>query len=248
MKKKMPKWVWAIIIPAALMAALFVFIIVMGVVTYLKSDPLPEGFTESHHSYDEMLEFARTIDPDATVSETYTDHRKNDNQTIREWPATINGIECVVASTPEMFLDKKGSAFTRIAFGMDTDYDQIAIGMVLENYPELGEVYEQRFTYSVNAVSADGSGNTDDVVIDHPRTSVRSVIILDSIDEETFDKIWDSYVKAYQDYASYNPTRGYAVTIKLSDGGYHYLDNTSEEEYQSVKDDVIAGRTEDSVI
>ena len=74
------------------------------------------------------------------------------------------------------------------------------------------------------------------------------VIILDSIDEETFDKIWDSYVKAYQDYASYNPTRGYAVTIKLSDGGYHYLDNTSEDEYQSVKDDVIAGRTEDSVI
>ena len=248
MKKKMPKWVWAIIIPSVLMVAFFILIIVVGVSAYLKTDPLPDGFTKSHHSYEDMLEFAKTIDPDATVSENYVDQIKTDNQSVREWPATINGIDCVVASTPEMFFSQRGSSFTTTAYGMDTDYDQIVINMVLENYPELGEIIDNRYSYSIQSISADDTDNPDEMIQSHPRSPVYSVVKLDSIDEETFDKLWDSYVKAYQDYASYNPTRGYAVTIKLSDGGYHYLDNTSEDEYQSVKDDVIAGRTEDSVI
>ena len=248
MKKKMPKWVWAIIIPSVLEVAFFILINVVGVAAYFKTDPLPDGFTKSHHSYEDMLEFAKTIDPDATVSENYVDQTKTDNQSVREWPATINGIDCVVASTPEMFFSQRGSAFTTTAYGMDTDYDQIVINMVLENYPELGEIIDNRYSYSIQSISADDTDNPDEMIQSHPRSPVCSVVKLDSIDEETFDKLWDSYVKAYQDYASYNPTRGYAVTINLSDGGYHYLDNTSEDEYQSVKDDVIAGRTEDSVI
>ena len=133
MKKKMPKWVWAIIIPSVLMVAFFILIIVVGVSAYLKTDPLPDGFAKSHRSYEDMLEFAKTIDPDATVSENYVDQIKTDNQSVREWPATINGIDCVVASTPEMFFSQRGSAFTTTAYGMDTDYDQIVINMVLEH-------------------------------------------------------------------------------------------------------------------
>ena len=29
----------------------------------------PEGYTEKHHTYEEVLAYAKTLDPDATVSE-----------------------------------------------------------------------------------------------------------------------------------------------------------------------------------
>ena len=236
MEKKIPKWIWAIIIPAVLTVAFFVLIIVVGVASYLKSEPLPEGFTKSHHSYEDALEYAKTIDPNATVSENYTDQNKIDNQTIREWPATINGVDCVVASTPEMFLSPRGSAFTTTAYGMDTDYDQIVISMVLENYPELGELRENRYSYSIKSISVDDADASDNMVQSHPRTPVFSVIKLDSIDEETFDKLWDSYVRANQEYASYNPTREYSLTISLPGEVYAYFLNTGDDQYQSAKE------------
>ena len=236
MDKKKPKWIWAIIIPAGITVVLFALILVAGVAAYLKSEPLPEGYTKSHHSYEDALEYAKAIDPDATVSENYADQIKTDNQTIREWPATINGIECVVASTPEMFLSPRGSAFTTTAYGMDTDYDQIVIRMVLEHYPELGELSENRYSYSIKSISADDPDDPDMMVQNHPRTPVYSVIKLDSIDEETFDKLWDSYVKAYQEYASYNPTREYSLTISLPGEVYAYFCNTGDDQYQSAKE------------
>ena len=236
MKKKMPKWIWAIIIPSVLMVAFFILIIVVGVSAYLKTDPLPDGFAKSHHSYEDMLEFAKTIDPDATVSENYVDQIKTDNQSVREWPATINGIDCVVASTPEMFFSQRGSAFTTTAYGMDTDYDQIVINMVLENYPELGEIRDNRYSYSMQSVSADDTDNPDEMVQSHPRSPVYSVVKLDSIDEETFDKLWDSYVKANQEYAMYNPTREYRLTISLPGEVYAYIHNTGDDQYQSAKE------------
>ena len=46
----------------------------------------PYGYTEKHHSYEEILEFARSIDPNVTVSETYTDIQIDDwNRNFREW-------------------------------------------------------------------------------------------------------------------------------------------------------------------
>ena len=237
MKKRMPKWIWAIIIPSVLMVAFFILIIVVGVASYLKTNTsLPDGFTKSHHSYEEVLAFAQTIDPDATVSKNYTERDRADNHSTREWPATINGIDCVVASTPEMFFDSRGSAYTKTGYGIDTDYDQIVIGMILEDYPELGELEERRYSYSMSTISADDPNSSDGREDTHPRASVCSVISLDSIDEETFDKIWDSYVKANQEFAAYNPTRDYNLTIHLPDNVNAYISGTGDDQYQSAKE------------
>ena len=58
---------------------------------------------------------------------------------------------------------------------------------------------------------------------------------LDSIDEETFDKLWDSYVKANQEYASYNPTREYTLNIILPDEDASFR-NTGDDQYQKAKE------------
>ena len=204
-------------------------VLIVGVVSYIKSYQLPEGYTRSHHSYEDMLEFAEKIDPDATVSETYIVQSQNDHQAIHEWPATINGIECHVASTPEMFPSSRGSASMQTGYCMDTDYDQIVLGIVLENYPELGEIYEQRYSYQA------GMG-----INWHSRSPVRSTVNLDSIDEDTFEMLWKSYVNASQEFASYNPTRGYNLTIKLSSGVSAYIENTSDEQYQIAKEKLFS--------
>ena len=240
MAKKRPAWVMWIIISVSLTVLFFLFILVVGVDSYLNSYKLPEGYTKSHHSYEDVIEFAKKIDPDATVSETYVVQGQSDHQSVREWPAKINGIECHVASTPEMFFDSRGSAYTRTVFGLDTDYDQIVIGLVLENFPELGELEEQGYSYLMSTISADDTDSTKGREQTHPRLPVRTTIKLDSIDEETFDAIWDSYVKANKEYSSYKPTRGYNLTINLSNGAAAYIENTSDEQYQIAKEKLFS--------
>ncbi len=231
MEKKKPKWIWAIIIPSVLTFGIFVLILSVGVSGYLKFYKLPDGYTSSHHSYEDVLEFAKSIDPNATVSENYADRYLSDGLSFREWPAKIYGIDCLVASTPELFLDSRGSAYAKTAYGMDTDYDHIVISMVLEDYPELGEIRNNRYGYSLNSLGKDGTDNSEE----HPRSSVCSIVNLDSIDEETFDKLWDSYVKANQEYASYNPTREYTLNIILPDEDASFR-NTGDDQYQKAKE------------
>ena len=235
MEKKMPKWIWAIIIPSVLAVGLSILILTVGITGYMKSYSMPEGYTRSHHSYEDALEFAKTLDANATVSENYSDRNLSNDHSIREWPATINGIDCVIASTPETFYDSRGSAYTRTLYALDTDYDQVVMGMVLEDYPELGELKDNRYGYSMNAISADDTDNSDANVKEHPRSSVYSTVNLDSIDEEAFDKLWDSYVKAYQEYASYDPTREYSLIIVIPTETVSFR-NTGEDQYQSAKE------------
>ena len=58
----------------------------------------PEGFTEEHHTYEEILAYAKTLDSNAVVLEEYTDSVDEYDWEYREWPAVINGVECHVAS------------------------------------------------------------------------------------------------------------------------------------------------------
>ena len=64
----------------------------------------PDGYTEEHHTYEEILAFAKTIDPNAIVSTEYVDTTIEDwNRKFREYPATINGIECHVSTLVRWF-------------------------------------------------------------------------------------------------------------------------------------------------
>ena len=60
---------------------------------------IPDGYSKDHYSYEEALEYAHSIDPNAEVDETYieTDYS---HSTLRIWKAHINGRDVHVASYP----------------------------------------------------------------------------------------------------------------------------------------------------
>ena len=52
--------------------AVFLILILLLYMTACSYHP-PEGWTKKHHTYEEVLAFAKLIDPNATVAEEYTD-------------------------------------------------------------------------------------------------------------------------------------------------------------------------------
>lgn len=99
----------------------------------------PEGWTKSHHTYKEILAFAKSIDPNATVSEEYTDTADEYDWQYREWKAVINGVDCHVSSVSDWVWNEGFFAgeFTKVYYRMDTDYDYTVIQKILaDNYPE----------------------------------------------------------------------------------------------------------------
>ena len=78
------------------------------------------------HTYEEALEFARSLDPQATISQSYTETFVSEEiiygQThFREWDAIIHGVECHVATI--CCNDPVGEFYKRTYYRLDTDYD-----------------------------------------------------------------------------------------------------------------------------
>ena len=223
-KKKRSLW-W--IIPVSVVAVLFCTVTVIGAYRWLKNDPLPEGCTPKHHSYEDMLEYARTIDPDATVSEDYTDTEYLSGKTIREWAAVINGIECHVASIPGHYLAKANSSFIQVGYSMSSDYSYTILGKVMENYPELG-VWDGSAEINRAAYRCYVSGPTLSVVIpDGP------------VDREAFDELWRSYVSASREYEAYGPDREFYLEIRMTDYDGVFIRGTGEDQYKSALEEVL---------
>ena len=106
----------------------------------------PDGYTEEHHTYEEILKFAKGIDPNATVSKEYTDTTIDAwNRKFREYPAIINGIECHVSSVGDMVWNDGFLAgeFARQYYVIDTDYDYLVLQKILsEKQPKWSMTYE----------------------------------------------------------------------------------------------------------
>ena len=120
----------------------------------------PMGYTEKHHTRDEILAFARSIDPNATVSEAYTDTQIDDwNRNFREWDAVINGIECHVSSVGDMVWNSGFLAgeFARQYYVIDTDYDYLVLQKIVSEkqpdwemkYTDIGSIYNWNNLLSV---------------------------------------------------------------------------------------------------
>lgn len=106
----------------------------------------PEGYTEEHHTYEEVLEFAKTIDPNASVSKEFTDTAIDDwNRKFREYPAVINGVECNVSSVGDLVWNDGFLAgeFARQYYVIDTDYDFLVLQqLVSEKQPRWSMKYD----------------------------------------------------------------------------------------------------------
>ncbi len=175
-------------------------------------------YTKEHHSYEELLEYARSLDPQASVSEDYEDVTENSRE-YRIWPAVINGIDCSVASESKNVYNEgiAGGEFAETMYRMDTDYDFYVICEVLEAYPELGSVTDDSVSYRFQ---------TNDIIA--------STITADSITDSELDELWDSYRKMNAELEQYPLHKAYWLELDIS-GRAYYMTDTEEETFREMK-------------
>ena len=175
----------------------------------------PEGYTEKPHTYEEILEFARSIDPNATVSETYTDTQIDDwNRNFREWDAVINGIECHVSSVGDMVWNSGFLAgeFARQYYVIDTDYDYLVLQKIVSEkqpdwemaYTDIAGIYNWNNLLSVKTPYRENK----------------------ELSEDELEIAWEKAFEIYLDYSSH-PVRKEAwfpvsipVLVSNADGEY----------------------------
>ena len=152
---------------------------------------VPEGYTLKHHTYEDALAYARTLDPNATVSEQYTDLTDEWDYKYRQWPAVIMGVECHVASVTRMVWNDGFGAgeFTKPYYAMDTDYDYLIMQQLIrQNHPEwimshttIFGMYHKKDLVSVDIPTA----------MDHPLT------------DEALEIIWQAASDINNQYREY---------------------------------------------
>ena len=152
----------------------------------------PEGAKSSHHKYKEVLEYAKQIDPNATVSENYNDTELQWDEEIREWDAVINGIECHVASISRMISDNTGE-FWKPYYFVDTDYDNHWLldflhgkDFLLENVKPIDDIYGRYHRYNNMYLIPD---------IDDKTTQ---------LSDDVLEQIWVEATSIYEEYKKGN--------------------------------------------
>jgi len=127
----------------------------------------PKGYTEEHHTYEEILAFAKSLDPNATVSETYNDTTIEDGwgRDFREWDAVINGVECHISSVGDIVWNSGFLAgeFARQYYVIDTDYDYLVLRKIVSEkqpewemkYTDIGSIYNWNNLLSVKTPYAE---------------------------------------------------------------------------------------------
>jgi len=165
---------------------------VFSILTSCTYDP-PEGYTEEHHTYNEILAFAKSLDPNAVVSETYIDTTIEDGwgRDFREWAAVINGVECHVSSVGDRVWNSGFLAgeFTRQYYVIDTDYDYLVLQKILSEkqpgwemeYTDIGSIYNWNNLLSVKTPYAENS----------------------ELSSEELEIAWEKAFEIYQDYTSH---------------------------------------------
>lgn len=159
----------------------------------------PQGYTEEHHTYEEILKFAKSIDSDASVSKEYTDTTIEAwSRNFREYPAVINGIECNVSSVGDIVWNEGFCAgeFAKQYYVIDTDYDYLVLKQI---------VSEKQPSWSMKY---------DDINNRYNRNNEISVSVTTNYQEQLIDEelniVWQQAKEIYLDYNN-QPIRKNAV-------------------------------------
>ena len=178
----------------------------------------PEGYTEKHHTREEILEFAVSIDPNAIVSEAYTDTRIDDGwgRDFREWDAVINGIECHVSSVGDMVWNSGFLAgeFARQYYVIDTDYDYLLLSKIISekhpawemSYTDIGSRYNWNGLVSVEYVSSSES----------------------KLSSDELGMIWSNAYEIYTEYSSYPVRKAAWFCVSTPNGSAIFYDFSTE--------------------
>lgn len=204
---------------AALLMAVLVAMTLSGC-TY----DVPEGYTNKHHTYADAVEYAKKIDPEATVSEDYKDINEN-YRDYRIWSAVINGRECSVASIQVNIYNQGWAAgeFSKRFYRMDTDYDYFVINDVLKEHPDLGQV---------ESALADRFEQNDHLY---------GVIKLDGITEDKLIDLWEEHNEVNKELAKYGLHKSYRIRIKIGSKTFWDFKNNlkPEEDFETIRDRMV---------
>jgi hypothetical protein len=151
----------------------------------------PAGYTLKHHTYEDALAYAKMLDPNATVSEEYTDLTDEWDYKYRQWPAVIMGVECHVASVTRMVWNDGFLAgeFAKIYYAMDTDYDYLIMQQFIrQNHPE----------WIMSHTTISGMYHINDLVSVEIPTSVNQALT-----EEELETIWQTVSDINDHYCKY---------------------------------------------
>ncbi len=179
----------------------------------------PEGYSEQHHTYDEMVEYAKSLDPQATVGEEYTDTEENYCK-YRIWPAVINGIECGVASESKKVWNEGMFAgeFAKEYYRFDTDHDYYIARDLLKKYPELGSMEDTTYSHF----------QYNDILV--------SKISADSLTEDELDVLWVSYNDMYDEFIPRAICKTYWLEIDFADDASFYIKDTQEDTIERLRE------------
>ncbi|MEE0059623.1 MAG: hypothetical protein UE295_02215 [Acutalibacteraceae bacterium] len=151
----------------------------------------PQGYTEEHHTYEELVEFAKSIDPDASVLNEFTDTTIEAWELqFREYPAVINGVECNVSSVGTLVCNDgfAQGAFYRQYFMIDTDYDYYVL-------KEIVSKVEPEWKLPENDVGSVYTwDNSISVYIEADKT--------EQLTNEEFEVVWQSISSIYSSYSN----------------------------------------------
>lgn len=187
-------------------------------------DP-PEGYTKKHHTYDELVEYAQSIDPDATVE----DEPRQELYEYRNYviyPAKIGGIECSVASISVPVYDSDWGEFAKIYYRMDTDYDFYLLKQVLEKYPLLGSPLDDDLVARFNVGGF-----------------LRSCVTIDNMTEEKLEQIFEEFDKCRKELSGYSMRKSFRMQIAVGKKSYFFTETTDE-----AKQKVIDDMTKDGIL
>lgn len=191
---------------AAMTLVLIMSLFMAFTVTGCKYD-VPEGYTDRHHTYEELVEFAKKIDPDATVE----DDCKTETYQYREyktWPAVINGVACHVASVQVNLYntDFFPGEFAKRFYKMDTDYDYYVINECLKEH-DLGQI--------------------EDNLFERYNKILYGALEAEPMTEEELQRLWDEHNKVISELEKHNLRKSYRMRIKI--GGKEFWGYGDEE-------------------
>ena len=210
-------------------AVAVVMIFVLTVLSGCSYD-VPEGYKKELHSYEEAVEYAKEIDPDATVS---AECEETELQTVkfRVWPAVIEGRECSVCSMGANVYNNGWAAgeFPIRYYRLDTDYDYYIISEILKSHPDLEQKDKEVSLWNRFEQS----------------NQITSVIYRDEIASESFDALWEEYLQISEEIERYPVHKRLRLFVQLH-GNYFEFEKGTDEEYIQMRGKMIeSGYLED---
>ncbi len=204
----------------ALQILCIMLVLIVTLLTSCSYHP-PEGFTKEHHTYEEIVAFAKELDENAVISEEYrdtVDTAGTIEYCYREWPVVIHGIECHVTSAPDCVWNDGFLAgeFQKRYYRIDTDYDFYVLEQIVsKTQPEWELAYPE-----------------DDISARYNFNSVLSVTISCGLEEQLSDDelevVWQEILEIQGLYEAY-PIHD-RIYFQLHSPGKYY-DQSEDEHY-----------------